>query len=463
MKNTRSNAAGRFSILIVDDEEAQRGILAGYLKKQRFTVIEASSGKQACEILRNESVDVVLTDFRMPEMTGLELLQKLRTIQPEIAVVLMTAFGTIEGAVEAIRGGAYDYLTKPINLDELDLLITRIAERTGLISENRILRQQLSERYAFDGIVSNSSVMESVLAMASRVAESDASVLIRGESGTGKELIAKAIHYHGPRKAKPFVAVNCAALSEHLLESELFGHERGAFTGAQKQRAGRFEIASGGTLFLDEIGDISPAVQVKLLRVLQEHTFERVGGTETISSDVRILAATNRDLEGMITSSTFREDLYYRLNVVTIEIPPLRKRRDDIPMIIEFYLRKYSTGSGKKKISFSREAWDAMLRYEYPGNVRELENIVQRAVILARGDTITLADLPQVVKNLPDEFRSTAVPSAEGRLTERVELLEKEMIFEALRMSGGNQSKAALRLGISERNLRYRLKKWKIS
>jgi transcriptional regulator with GAF, ATPase, and Fis domain len=302
--------------------------------------------------------------------------------------------------------------------------------------------------------------MQEVLNTVALVAQSKASVLIRGESGTGKELIARAIHFASPRKQNTFIAVNCAALNENLLESELFGHERGAFTGADRQRQGRFELADGGTLFLDEIGDLPPATQVKLLRVLQEQEFERVGGTDTHHVDVRILAATNRNLEELIRSGGFREDLFYRLNVVTIEIPPLRVRREDIGPLLEHFLAAYANEQKRKRISFSKEAWSLLLRYDYPGNVRELENIVQRAVILSRGDVITTGALPLVVRGLPEEDLSRR-ETASLSLPERVEKLEQELVFDALRRANGNQSRAAKELGISERNLRYRLGKWK--
>jgi two-component system NtrC family response regulator len=357
-----------------------------------------------------------------------------------------------------MRAGAYDYLTKPIELDELDLLIGRIAERQRLISENQSLKEQLAEKFSFGGIVSVSGPMEEVLNTAGRVAQSKASILLRGESGTGKELLARAIHFSSPRKENPFIAVNCAALNENLLESELFGHERGAFTGAEKQRKGRFELANGGTLFLDEVGDLPPATQVKLLRVLQEETFERVGGADSIHVDVRVVAATHRNLEDLIRQGMFREDLFYRLNVVTLEIPPLRMRRDDIPPTIEHFAAVYGREL-RKKISFSKEAWAALLRYDFPGNVRELMNIVQRAVILARREAVTLADLPQIVQGLRPEADVAYADSIKD-LPGAVEKLEKELIFESLRLHGGNQSRAARELGISERNLRYRLKKW---
>lgn len=448
-----------YSILIVDDEATQRKVLSGFLKKQGYKIFEASSGKQAIEIASNNLIDLILTDFKMPDITGLEVLKSVRSINPEVAVVIMTAFGTIESAVEAMREGAYDYLTKPINLDELEILINRIFEQQRLVSENRLLKEQIKEKFSFLEIISQSAVMENVLNTASRVARSKASVLIRGESGTGKELIAKAIHYNSQRKDKPFIAVNCAALNENLLESELFGHEKGAFTGADKQRRGRFELANGGSIFLDEIGDIPLATQVKLLRVLQEQQFERVGGTETINVDVRIIAATNRNLEELIKAGAFREDLFYRLNVVTIDIPPLRKRRDDIPVLLEYFLKRFASEYGRNNLAFSKEAWDILIRYDYPGNIRELENIVQRAVILSRDDLITTNELPQVVKEFKKESDLQKPPTISS-LPEQVEKLEKELIFEALRLSNGNQSKAAEMLNISERNLRYRLKKW---
>jgi two-component system NtrC family response regulator len=446
-------------ILIVDDEAPQRSVLGGYLRKRGHTVVEAGSAGEAMKQLRKSGIDIVFTDVRMPDTSGHELLTQIRAAFPEATVVLMTAFGTIEGAVQAMRDGAYDFLTKPIDLEALDLLIARISERQHLLSENRLLKEQLVERFSFKGIISHSSVMDDVLNTAGRVAQTRASVLIRGESGTGKELLARAIHYSSPQKDQAFVAVNCAALNENLLESELFGHERGAFTGAERQRKGRFELADGGTIFLDEIGEVPAPTQVKLLRVIQERTFERVGGSDLLKVDVRVIAATNRNLEEMIAAGRFREDLYYRLNVVSVEIPPLRNRREDIPPMIEHSLALYAKEQRRKNVSFSKEAWSALLRYDYPGNVRELENIIQRAVILARGEIITLKELPAVVKGLGDEPGSLEGTRPHD-LPGAVEHLEKELVFESLRLNAGNQSKAARELGISERNLRYRLKKW---
>lgn len=447
------------TILIVDDEASQREILAGYLKKKQHRIIQACSAAEALSLLTKNSIDILLTDLKMPDKTGLDLLKEVKVRTPEVVVVLMTAFGTIEGAVDAMREGAYDYLNKPIDLDELDLLIQRIQERTQLLSENRLLKEQLAERYTFEGIVSQSPEMEAVLNTAVRVAESRASILIRGESGTGKELIAHAIHFRSLRKEEPFIIVNCAALNENLLESELFGHEKGAFTGAEKQHRGRFELAHGGTIFLDEIGDIPLATQVKLLRALQEQKFERVGGSQTLEVDVRIIAATNKNLEESIMNGGFREDLFYRLNVITIEIPPLRNRRQDIQSLLEHFLNVYAKENKKKKFSFSKEAWELLTRYDYPGNVRELQNIIQRAVILSRHEIITTNELPLILKKPPDE-NTLSSKNIIRTLPEQVDQLEKDQIFEALRTNNNNQSKAAKQLGISERNLRYRLKKW---
>ncbi|MBR9977669.1 MAG: sigma-54-dependent Fis family transcriptional regulator, partial [Bacteroidetes bacterium] len=385
------------TVLLIDDEEAQRNAIAGFLKKKHFRVFEAPGGTAAIALLREQHVDLVLTDYRMPDMNGQEVLREVHAINPDIPVVVITAYGSIETAVEIMKHGAFDYLQKPVELDELLLIIGRAIEHRTLVSENRLLREQLAERYSFSNIVSRSAAMEEVLNTAGRVATSRAPVLIRGESGTGKELIARAIHMSSERRDKPLVVVNCAAMPETLFESELFGHEKGAFTGAGQQRIGKFERADGGTLFIDEVGDIPPAVQVKLLRALQFGQIERVGGSETLQLDVRIVAATNRDLERLISEGIFREDLYYRIDVVTITLPPLRERREDIgPLSLEF-TRKYAEINGKDVHSISREAMDVLQRYDYPGNVRELENIVQRAVVLTRGDIISTQDLPPYV------------------------------------------------------------------
>jgi DNA-binding NtrC family response regulator len=449
-----------YNILVIDDEAAQRDVLTGYLKKKGDKIFSASSGREGIEIAGRNPVDIILSDFKMPDLNGIEVLEQVKKINPEISFVIVTAYGTVENAVKAMRLGAFDYISKPVDLDELDLMIERIIEHKNLKSENQLLKTQLQEKYKISSIVSQSQKMEEVINVAVRVADSKANVLITGENGTGKEVLAKAIHYISPRKDKPFVAVNVPALTETLLESELFGHEKGAFTGADKMKKGRFEIAHGGTIFLDEVGDIPQSIQVKLLRVLQEHQFERVGGTEKIEVDVRIIAATNKNLEQKIKDRTFREDLYYRLNVVSIKIPPLRERKEDILPMIEGFIEKYGKENNKEKLEISKETVDMLMKYNYPGNVRELENIIERAVVLTRGRVITLNDLPMNIKGFKEE--KTLAALGKGTLTEQVEAIEKQLIFDALRESEGNQTKAGKLLGLTERNLRYKLKKYNI-
>jgi len=449
-----------YNILVIDDEAAQRDVLTGYLRKKGYKIFSASSGKEGIEITRSNPVDIILSDFKMPDLSGLDVLENVKKINPEISFVIVTAYGTVENAVKAMRLGAFDYISKPVDLDELDLMIERIIEHKNLKSENQLLKTQLQEKYKITSIVSQSQKMEEVINVAARVAESKANVLITGENGTGKEVLAKAIHYISPRKDAAFVAVNVPALTETLLESELFGHEKGAFTGADKMKKGRFEIAHGGTIFLDEVGDIPQSIQVKLLRVLQEHQFERVGGTEKIEVDVRIIAATNKNLEEKIKDGSFREDLYYRLNVVSVKIPPLRERKEDLVPMIESFIEKYCEENNKEKIEISKEAADVLMKYNYPGNVRELENIIERAVVLTRGKIITLNDLPMNVKGFKEE--KTLATLGKGTLTEQVEAIEKQLIFDALQESGGNQTKAGKLLGLTERNLRYKLKKYNI-
>ncbi len=448
---------GEFLILIVDDEAPQREMIGGFLRKQGFDVALAASGQEALEIIRRGPVDLVLTDLRMPQMSGMEFLAEVKRLNPEIPVVVMTAYGSIESAVSAMKAGAYDYLSKPVDLDDLLHLVRKVEERQHLIAENRELRERLKERYRLEGIVAESGAMQEVLSLVYRVAGSTATVLIRGESGTGKELIAQAIHYHSPRAKGPFIKVNCAALPETLLESELFGHVKGAFTGAIQDKAGRFEAAHGGTIFLDEIGDISPAIQAKLLRVLQDREFERVGSNRTLRVDVRILAATNQDLEAAVRNRRFREDLYYRLNVVPIYIPPLRERRQDIPPLIDHFLQKFSKENRKRIQGLTREARDALLKYDYPGNVRELENLIERAVVLCRGEVIGMGDLPLTFRAV--EVEQEVPPSLPALL----EGIERRKILEALERSGWIQTKAAEELGISERALRYKMRKYGLS
>ena len=443
-----------FHILVVDDELAQRELVSGFLKKQGFEVAVAGSGEKALELFRQESFDLVLTDQKMPNMSGLDLLQAIHAINPETAVVLMTAYGSIESAVSSIKGGATDYLTKPLNLEELLYRIRQVSDRYRIINENRELREALRERHRIEGIIGESGQMLEALSLVRRVASSEATVLIRGESGTGKELIAKAIHFASPRASGPLVKVNCAALPETLLESELFGHERGAFTGAVTSRQGRFELANGGTIFLDEIGDLPLPLQAKLLRVLQEREYEKVGSSRPVKVNVRILAASHRPLEALIKAGQLREDLYYRLNVVTILIPPLRERRSDLSLLIEHFLRRFAEKNGKTIRGVTHEARNILLRYDYPGNVRELENLIERAVVLTRDEVIGSGDLPLTVQD------SEAADEQGNNLTVTVEAVERRMIREALARSEGVQTHAAELLGISERALRYKLIKY---
>lgn len=448
-------------ILIVDDERVQCEMLAGFLRKQGYRPDIAENGRLALEKFKTGNFDLVLTDQRMPEMEGLQLLKEIKRVNPEAMVVMMTAYGSVSSAVAAMKEGAYDYLTKPIDLDELLILVQRVEKEINLTRENRLLREQLREKFKVDFIVSNSRPMEEALNLVGLVAPSQATVLILGESGTGKELIARAIHYASPRAEKPFIKVNCAALPETLLESELFGHEKGAFTGAVARRIGRFEQADQGSIFLDEIGDLSLPLQMKLLRVLQEKEFERVGSNQTIKVDVRVIAATNRHLEEAIKKGTFREDLYYRLNVVTISLPPLRERKEDIPLLIEHFLKKYREENKKEVVGLSKEAHALLMQYDYPGNVRELENIIERAVVLCRGEIITVNELPLNIRefNIEEFYKE----GKEGRnLPHILEEIERHMILEALKKRGGIQTKAAADLGISERVLRYKMKKYGI-
>ncbi len=449
-----------YNILIIDDEQTQREVLTGYLRKKGYHILSADSGDEGIRLVKQNAVDIVLSDFKMPDKTGLEVLVEVKKTNPEISFVIITAFSTVETAVKAMRMGAYDYISKPVDLDELDILIEKIIENRNLKSEIRNLKSQLQEKHKITSIISQSPRMDEVLSIASRAAESNASILITGENGTGKEVLAKAVHYFSQRKDGPFVAVNIPALSENLLESELFGHEKGSFTGADRMRKGRFEIASGGTIFLDEIGDIPLSMQVKLLRVLQEREIERVGGTEKIPVDVRIISATNRSLERKIKEGTFREDLFYRLNIVTICIPPLRERREDILPLVESFIKKFAGQNNKTSMEISKEAADSLLKYNFPGNIRELENIIERSVVLSRGSLITLSDLPINVRGFREE--ASAGQKEPETLNDKIESLEKSMIYDALAKMNGNQTQAGKLLGITERNLRYKINKYNI-
>ncbi|MGQ9920505.1 MAG: sigma-54-dependent transcriptional regulator [Desulfobacca sp.] len=446
------------SILLVEDEASQREMLQDFLRQEGQEVAAAASGPEALELLLQQGFDLLLIDVKMPGMDGLTLLQEAKKLDPEIDAVMMTAYGTIEAAVAAMQAGARDYLTKPIDLDELLLLLQRVAEHRTLVRENNLLRQELqARRVTSEAISYRSQKMAALVNLAARVAPSQATVLIRGETGTGKELFARLIHQLSPRADRPLIAVNCGAIPATLLESELFGHERGAFTGAVQRRLGRVEQAHGGTLFLDEVSEFPPSMQVKLLRFLQEREFQRLGGERTLKADVRIIAATNRDLEAMVQEGTFREDLYYRLNVVSLHLPPLRERREDIPGLIERFIRRFAAENQRPVTGLSQEARDLLIRYDYPGNVRELENIIERAVVICRGPIITTADLP--FSHIPPAAggEPEAAPTS---LPEALERLERQMLQEALARTEGNQSQAARQLGLSERMLRYKLKKY---
>ncbi len=448
-------------ILLAEDDDAQRGQLAGFLADLGAEVLAARDGEEAVALLERDPVDLVISDLRMPRVDGRDLLRRAKELAPDVEVILVTAYGTVPDAVGALKDGAADYLLKPLDLEEVEHVVRRALEARHLRRENRELRRRLGEIESLPGIVTAGGPMAEVLSVAARVAPSPVSVLLLGESGTGKELVARAIHAASPRRDGPFVAVSAAALSPSLLESELFGHEKGAFTGADRQRIGRLEAAHGGTLFLDEIGELPPETQVKLLRVLQERAVERVGGNRPIPIDVRVIAATNRDLPKEVAEGRFREDLYYRLAVVTIEIPPLRARRADIPLLVEHFLEKHAAVAGGAKKALSREAMDLLVRYDFPGNVRELENIVQRALVLSRGDLVTTDDLPPAVLGARGEPRPGPGAGTDGTLPERIAALERALIEEALAAEGGNQSRAAARLGISERALRYKLAKYR--
>ena len=452
---------GKARILIAEDEKPQRELLEGFLKKEGFEVEAVSNGREALVKLKDQMFDIAVLDYKMPDLDGFHTLKEIRRLYPDLPVVMMTAYGTVETAVASMKEGALDYLTKPIDLEELLLKFQKVLERSTLIQENRALKEKLQEQLPFHHIVYGSPEMEEVMGLVARVAQSQATVLIRGESGTGKELIANAIHYASPRSSKPIVKVNCSAIPETLLESELFGHEKGAFTGAIQRRVGRFEEADGGTIFLDEIGDLSPAIQVKLLRILQEKEFQRVGSNLTLKVDVRVITATHRNLEEAIKKDLFREDLYYRLNVISIQLPPLKERRGDIPLLIDYFLKKYSKANQKTVSDISKEARGLLLRYPYPGNIRELENLIERAVVLCRGEVITTQDLPFHLKEEKSEGSLQSL-AKEKRLPEILEEVERDRIIKALHQHRGVQTKAAESLGLSERMLRYKMKKYGI-
>lgn len=443
-------------ILLIDDDQSLRRVIEYSLVENGFAVRPAESGEEGLAFFQKEPFDAVITDITMPGMSGMEVLEKVRMADPGLPVIIITAYGTIESAVSAMKQGAFDYITKPFNRDELRITLDRALKMRRLEKENVRLRAEVIDRYRFDAIVGGSEKIREVIALAGRVAPSEATVLVTGESGTGKELLARGIHFSSGRAEGPFIAVNCAAIPENLIESELFGHMKGSFTGAVRDKEGKFELADGGTIFLDEIGDLRIDLQAKILRALQERTVDRVGGVKQVDLDVRVIAATNRDLERDVREGNFREDLYYRLSVVILHMPPLRERKDDIPLLAEHFLKKFSPKGSD--IPLAPDALAILSSYGWPGNVRELENVMERASILKRGDTITTADLPEklsrrtagaaaILLNLPDEGLS-------------LEELEKDLISKALDKHKGNQTRAAEYLRITRPTLIYRMEKY---
>ena len=437
-------------ILVVDDEEIVRESLTAWLEKDGFTLDSAEDGPKALSLLRESPWSILLVDLKMPGMDGLEVLARAKEIQPDVAVVVMTAYATVDTAVNAMKGGAFDYLVKPFDPEELSLMIQKIVAQQALRRENLILRKVLRREYRFRDLVSKSASMQAVFDLARTAARSPSTILVLGESGTGKELLARAVHAESPRAAKPFVAVSCAALTETLLESELFGYEKGAFTGAASRREGRFEVAHGGTLFLDEIGDIGPKLQMDLLRVLEERRVTRVGGTESFPVDVRIVAATNRDLKRAVAEDRFRQDLYYRLNVITLQIPPLRDRKEDVPLLVDHILERLGAELGKEVDGISSEGMELLMAHSWPGNVRELRNVLERGLVVAKGPVIEAQDLGLT---LDDGDRAPARPAS-------LEEVERQHVERVLRSTGGNVTQAARILDIDRVTLYAKIKKY---
>jgi two-component system NtrC family response regulator len=451
------------TILVVDDEKNYLVVLEALLRPEGYEILTADNAREAIRLIRESELDLVITDMKMPGITGMELLEESKKVEPDLPVIMMTAFGTIEMAVEAMKKRAYDYITKPFQNEELKLTVEKALANYRLIKENRFLSKALSDRYRYGNIIGKSKPMLEIYDLIQKVAQSKAFVLIAGASGTGKELIAKAIHYNSPRKDRPFVSVNCGALTETLLESELFGHEKGAFTGAVAMKKGRFELADGGTLFLDEVGDMPASLQVKLLRVLQEMEFERVGGTQTIQTDVRVLSASNKNLKEEVGRGEFREDLFYRLNVINIGVPPLRERVEDIRLLVNHFAQKYGQDEGKDKIELSGEAWKALYRYSWPGNVRELENTIERAVVLSSDGRIGLEELPDELSGKREDLDVDRFIPLGAPLQKTLEEIEERLVRRALKECHNVQSHAAEMLGITKSLIQHKLKKYNIT
>ena len=444
-------------ILVVDDEESHRIMLRAVLKDEGYEVVEAADGSEAVRAVEQEPFDLVLLDVRMKTMDGIEALNEIRKISPLIPVLIMTAYASVKTAVEALKAGAFDYLTKPLDIEELKILIEKALELYHLREENLTLKERLGDRFDFSKIIGKSRKMRELFDTLSLVAPTDATILILGESGTGKELVANAIHHNSLRKSQPFIKISCSALPETLLESELFGHERGAFTGAIARREGRFQLAHRGTIFLDEVGEMSPTTQMKLLRVLQEKEFEPLGSVQTLKVDVRVIAATNKDLTQEVKEGRFREDLFYRLNVVPISLPPLRERKEDIPALAQHFFEVYRDKNQKGVKDISNKTMDLLNRYDWPGNIRELENCLERAVIMARGEVIAPADLPPHIQILSRKEEGQAIDFPSGISLNEV---ERALILKTLEETGGNRSRAAEILGINRRTLLNKLKEY---
>ena len=451
------------TIMIVDDERNYLVVLEALLGNEGYEIITADNASDALRMIREYDLDLVITDMKMPGMNGIELLDEAKKIDHERPIIIMTAYGTIEMAVEAMKKDAYDYITKPFKNEELKLTIKKALEKYRLVKENRLLNKALSDRYRFGNIIGKSKPMLNVYDLIRKVSQSKASVLITGPSGTGKELIANAIHYNSPRKDRPFVSINCGALTETLLESELFGHEKGAFTGAISMKKGRFELADGGTLFLDEVGEMPASLQVKLLRVLQEMEFERVGGTRTIKVDVRILSASNRDIKEDVEAGLFREDLFYRLNVIHIEVPSLKERGEDIRLLVNHFIDKYGVDEEKKRIELSPEAWKVLYNYSWPGNIRELENVIERAVVLNSGGVIRPEDLPGNLSGEEQELDIERFIPLNAPLQKTLEQIEEKLIRRALKECNNVQSHAAEMIGITKSLFQHKMKKYNIA
>ena len=452
------------TILIVDDEKNYLTILSALLEDEGFEVLTAPGGHEALAIHKSSDLDLILTDMKMPKMDGIELLENIKEIDPDLPVIMMTAHGTVDKAVEAMQKGAYTYILKPFDNERLIIYVKKAISIYQVVKENRRLRDAVESQYRFGNIIGKSKKMRDIFDTIQKVALSNATVLIEGESGTGKELVARSIHFNSTRREKPFVAVNCSALVEGLLESELFGHEKGAFTGAVATKKGRFELADGGTLFLDEIGELSQNLQVKLLRVLQEKVFERVGGVRTISVDIRIIVATNKDLQQEMLNGRFREDLYYRLNVVHLVLPPLKERQEDIRLLVNHFIKKYAPErqSAAPVIGVDQEVDRLFYDYHWPGNIRELENVIERVMILCPGDTIRVSDLPKGFKdNVYNTLHLDGIP-ADAKLYDTLAMIEKALIERALKMSNNVQSHAAAMLGIGKSGLNQKIKKYNL-